>query len=399
MKKILINNYLKVSIRIMFTFLIGISLLQAEKKRAFLELISTESCPYCVAATGFLNEWKKPGSPSYLGHDMARNWIVIHYHDDDHISNLMDNENSQENPVEYRFNSGNGYPYNDALAWYPWLVLDGEYITLSLWDDLIDYAEEMREEDTPVGLSLEGTVFNELDANIKLTITSEKDLSGKDLRLFVAATIDSVSHTNEYEVSQDMHQDLFLEWIGTAGEGSQCGGGCEDGQPITLTKDEALVKTFTWSIDQQPEANEDPNVNPVSWNEKNIKIVAFVQDFATAEIMQSAMIARTGGIHTGIENEIPLPSKLSLSQNYPNPFNPTTLISYDLPEENIVKLAVYDILGKRVRSLVNQKMDAGAHTSFWDGTDDSGKIVGGGVYFYTLQTNDFIQTRKMLFIK
>jgi flagellar hook assembly protein FlgD len=70
-----------------------------------------------------------------------------------------------------------------------------------------------------------------------------------------------------------------------------------------------------------------------------------------------------------------------------------------LPEENVVKLAVYDILGKRVRSLVNQKMDAGDHTSFWDGTDDSGKIVGGGVYFYTLQTNDFIQTRKMLFIK
>ena len=54
MKKILINNYLKVSIRILFTFLIGISLLQAEKKRAFLELISTESCPYCVAAKRLL---------------------------------------------------------------------------------------------------------------------------------------------------------------------------------------------------------------------------------------------------------------------------------------------------------------------------------------------------------
>tara|TARA_B100000029_G_scaffold516755_1_gene633730 strand:- start:535 stop:1734 length:1200 start_codon:yes stop_codon:yes gene_type:complete len=392
-------NYLKISIRILFTLLIGISLLKAEKKRAFLELISTESCPYCVTATGFLNEWKRPGSLSYLGHDMARNWIVIHYHDDDHISNLMDNGNSQENPIEYRFNSGNGYPYADALAWYPWLVLDGEYITLSLWDDLIDYAEEMREEETPVGLSLEGTVFNELDANIKLTITSEKDLSGKDLRLFVAATIDSVSHTNEYEVSQDLHHDLFLEWIGTNGEGSQCGAGCEDGQPITLAKDETLIKTFTWTISKQPEANGDPNVNPVSWDAKNMKIVAFVQDFSTAEIMQSAMIARTGGVHTGIENKILLPSKISLNQNYPNPFNPTTLISYDLPEQNDVRLEVYDILGKRIRSLVSQKMDAGVHQSFWDGTDDSGKIVSGGVYFYRLEANNFIQTRKMLFIK
>ncbi len=46
---------------------------QAEKKRAFLELVSTESCPYCVTATAYLHEWKRPGGPSYLGHDMARN--------------------------------------------------------------------------------------------------------------------------------------------------------------------------------------------------------------------------------------------------------------------------------------------------------------------------------------
>ena len=268
-----------------------------------------------------------------------------------------------------------------------------------MWVDLVSYAEDMREEETPVGLSLQGTVFNELDANIKLTITSEEDLSGKDLRLFVAATIDSVIHTNEDDVSQDIHHDIFLEWIGTSGDESQCGTGCEDGQSISLEKDETVIKTFTWTIDQQPKANEDPNINPVSWDEKNIKIVAFVQDFGTAEVLQASMIARTGGIHTGLEDAMLLPDKLSLHQNYPNPFNPTTMIGYDLPEQNDVTLAIYDILGKKIKSLVNQKMDAGRHTSLWDGTDHSGKIVSGGVYFYRLQSNDFIQTRKMLFIK
>ena len=387
------------AIKFFLFLLIASGIVQAEKKRAFLEMVSTETCPYCVTATAYLHEWKRPGGPSYLGHDMARNWIIIHYHDDDHLSSLMENDNSQEDPVAYRFTSGNGYPYTDALAWYPWLVLDGEYITLSIWDELVEYAEAMREEETPVGLSLEGTVFSDFDANVKLTITSEEDLSSKDLRLFVAATMDSISHTNENDVSQYMHHDVFIEWIGSSGADSDCGDGCEDGQSISLGKDETVVKTYTWTLDEEPPANADPNVNPVSWDEKNIKIVAFVQDFGTGEILQSAMIARTGGVHTGVDDGTLLPETISLHQNYPNPFNPSTTISYDLRQQSPVTLAVYDLLGNRVTTLVQKAHDSGAHTSLWDGTDDSGRQVSAGVYLYRIEAGTFSQTRKMQLLK
>ena len=387
------------AIKFFLFLLIASGTVQAEKKRAFLEMVSTETCPYCVTSSVYLNEWRRPGSSSYLGHDMVRNWIIIHYHDDDHISNLMANANSQEKPVDYRFGSGNGYPYTDKMGWYPWLVFDGEYVTLSEWDELVVYAEAMREEETPVGLSLEGTVFNEFDANVKLTITSEDDLSSKDLRLFVAVTMDSVRHTNEDDVSQYLHHDLFLAWIGSVGADSTCGDGCEDGQSITLNKDETLVKTYTWTLDEEPPANQDPNVNPVSWDKKDMKIVAFVQDFGTAEILQSAMIARTGGVHTGVEDETVLPQSLSLHQNYPNPFNPTTTISYDLPAQAEVRLSIYDLLGARIKTLVNQSQDVGLRVAVWDGTDESGRSVGAGVYLYQVQAGEFSQTRKMLLLK
>ena len=166
--------------KIFLLILLLMDFVHTEKKRAFLEMVSTETCPYCLTATGFLHDWKNPGSPSYLGHDMARNWIIIHYHRDDHLNGLMENSNSQSDPVEYRFGSGNGFPYSESLGWYPWFVFGGEMQVLSVFDDLLSYAEEMREEETPVSLSLEGTLFSEYDALVKLTITSDVDLLWKD---------------------------------------------------------------------------------------------------------------------------------------------------------------------------------------------------------------------------
>ena len=83
---------------------------------------------------------------------------------------------------------------------------------------------------------------------------------------------------------------------------------------------------------------------------------------------------------TGIEpvrNQIP--ENISLYQNYPNPFNPVTKIKYDLPITNYVKLAVYDILGREVAVLFNEKQTAGKHEIKWDASNFS-----SGVYFYKL---------------
>jgi len=94
-----------------------------------------------------------------------------------------------------------------------------------------------------------------------------------------------------------------------------------------------------------------------------------------------------------------LPTDYALEQNYPNPFNPTTTIQFALPVQSEVKLDVYNLLGQKVRTLKNENMDAGAYEVEWDGTNDGGAKVASGVYFYKLETSDFVDTKKMMMVK
>jgi len=89
-----------------------------------------------------------------------------------------------------------------------------------------------------------------------------------------------------------------------------------------------------------------------------------------------------------------LPKEFSLSQNFPNPFNPITQIKYALPQDCDVKLTIYNILGRKVASLVDGKQRTGYKTIRWDAGSFS-----SGIYFYRLQAGDFVQTRKMVLIR
>ena len=88
------------------------------------------------------------------------------------------------------------------------------------------------------------------------------------------------------------------------------------------------------------------------------------------------------------------PLKYELSQNYPNPFNPVTRISYSIAENAKVKLSVFDILGKEVKILVNEKQSAGNYEVIFNASD-----LTSGVYFYQLRTNNFVQTKKLVLLK
>ena len=89
-----------------------------------------------------------------------------------------------------------------------------------------------------------------------------------------------------------------------------------------------------------------------------------------------------------------LAEHFSLHQNYPNPFNPSTTIKYDLPKTSRVRLAVYDVLGREVVVLVNEKKDARVHEVKFDGSNSA-----SGVYFYRIQAGDFVATRRLLLLK
>ena len=94
-----------------------------------------------------------------------------------------------------------------------------------------------------------------------------------------------------------------------------------------------------------------------------------------------------------------LPKTFFLSQNYPNPFNAVTVISFALPKTGHVKLEVYNILGQKVKDLVDEVVTAGYKRVVWDGKDNSGKAVASGVYLYQLKADGFTEAKRMILLK
>jgi hypothetical protein len=94
-----------------------------------------------------------------------------------------------------------------------------------------------------------------------------------------------------------------------------------------------------------------------------------------------------------------LPGDYGLEQNYPNPFNPTTVIPYSIQKAGHVELSVFNLLGQKVTTLVDDYKEAGEYDAVWNGADESGKTVSSGIYFYKLRTGDFIEVKKMMLMK
>jgi hypothetical protein len=118
------------------------------------------------------------------------------------------------------------------------------------------------------------------------------------------------------------------------------------------------------------------------WEKKINGKVALVETFDVQVINNIKKISKN------------IPTSFSLYQNYPNPFNPTTSIRFDLNKSSNVKLIVYDILGKEIASLVNEKLNAGSYEVDWLASD-----YPSGVYFYKLVSEDFVDVKKMVLLK
>jgi hypothetical protein len=94
-----------------------------------------------------------------------------------------------------------------------------------------------------------------------------------------------------------------------------------------------------------------------------------------------------------------VPNKFELAQNYPNPFNPTTTIKFNIAKTSNVSIKIYDLTGKLVNTIVNQKMNPGKYDVKWTSTNSEGKFVASGVYFYRIETGEFTDTKKMILVK
>jgi hypothetical protein len=98
---------------------------------------------------------------------------------------------------------------------------------------------------------------------------------------------------------------------------------------------------------------------------------------------------------TGIKNEVSqIPSRFLLNQNYPNPFNPSTTISYSIPKSSFVTLEIFDILGRNIKTIVNEYKPAGNYSVHFNASK-----LTSGIYFYRLKAENFTETKKLLLLK
>jgi endo-1,4-beta-xylanase len=106
------------------------------------------------------------------------------------------------------------------------------------------------------------------------------------------------------------------------------------------------------------------------------------------------------GIVTGVEEKMDIiPDKFLLSQNYPNPFNPITVIKYSIPNRSKIRLVIYNILGMKVKMLIDSFQEKGEYSVLWDAKDEFNNAVSSGIYFYSLETNNEKIQKKMILLR
>lgn len=127
-------------------------------------------------------------------------------------------------------------------------------------------------------------------------------------------------------------------------------------------------------------------VDPTHYDEDNDELYASVETF-------SEFVTASGELVSS-ETDTEVPEEFTLNQNYPNPFNPATTIRYDLPEQADVRLEVYNVLGERVATLVNETRQAGSYEVSFDASN-----LSSGTYIYRLEAGDYMETKQMMFVK
>ena len=92
-------------------------------------------------------------------------------------------------------------------------------------------------------------------------------------------------------------------------------------------------------------------------------------------------------------------NSFNIYSNYPNPFNPITTLRYVLPEDVLVNITIYDMMGRQVKTLVNSPQTAGYKSTQWNATNNRNEPVSAGLYLYTIEAGEFKETKKMILLK
>jgi len=173
------------------------------------------------------------------------------------------------------------------------------------------------------------------------------------------------------------------------GETSQ---GFESNIPgVFLSRD--VKQTSCWVLPTEPGV-------VIRWNSDELEDGMSISDGITTVDMKSSQRFVPATDRVVLKWELSgIPKGFSLGQNIPNPFNLKTEIVFETPKEAFVQLGVYNILGRRVKTVISETVPAGKHSVSWDGKDESGSPVPSGIYFYQMKAEDYSATRRMLLLK
>lgn len=243
--------------------------------------------------------------------------------------------------------------------------LDGGYNSGG-WETMID---DESFNYSPLIITLTGVYHPDTrDGRIDVRIIAEGDPAIGLLRLRIAITEDDINRPSPN--GTQVHNQTFRDMIPSAG-----------GQSVTIAQGDTVSYSFDFSVDEVIA-------------EENCNILAFVQSNWNRSILQGARIAVLELEQVSVDEDGALPGNFNLAQNYPNPFNAGTNIEFELTAASSVQLAVFDITGARVATLVDGSLEAGRHQVNWDAGS-----LSSGVYYYRLKANGSEISKKMTLLK
>ena len=244
------------------------------------------------------------------------------------------------------------------------------------------------------------------DATVYVTADNEYDYSNTDtLSVVVNSVFDQIlepemvfppnEHTFHFESLMDS---ITFIWRGAGYQDFEFGPGFEYRLRIMQSNENGNIDyhytditdtTFTFFPDSSTYSGQN---NTYIWSlyttEENLPEVLDGQSGVFYVIFPSMQIL------SGV-----IPNSFMLHNAYPNPFNPSTLIKYDLPEDTFVEINIYNMVGRHVRTILNNKISAGRKSIIWDGTNSFGQSVSAGTYFYSIKTDYYFETKKIILLK
>lgn len=272
---------------------------------------------------------------------------------------------------------------------------DGIYSIQSLWPG--EYLAYTRDPESAGDIYFPGT-YSQLSADTISILSSDTHVENIDFDIVVDIPVPTGTVTGRIEFSNhpDSDETVILIFYDADNEASVLASASIQTGEYSVSVPEGEYKLIAWysgllsypSFFWYENAEDFENGTRLHVNSEeilpNVDII-----FEQCRLYDQLLIDSNSGI----------PSRYLLSQNFPNPFNPITAIKYELPELSDVSLYIYDIRGRQIKSWSIEEQPAGGYLLFWNGDNEAGKQVATGVYFAHIQSGDFSQVIKMVYLK